>query len=135
MSNITFHDFLEHQVPNVYEKVPHSGFQSNDEKGQPITVEQYFDIIFTEIEEKLATSVSAVDKSNLDLSKLIQHGESVKQTNKNFSEQAPSLVKENLITDAKSTKNDTNSDEKLKAEKYDQIQTLIEKHVKYIKSL
>ena len=26
MSNITFHDFLDNQVPNVFEKVPHSGF-------------------------------------------------------------------------------------------------------------
>ena len=57
MSKMTFHDFLRDQVPDVYKKAPHSGFQNPDEKSQPITVEQYFDIIFTEIEEKLATSV------------------------------------------------------------------------------
>ena len=104
MSNITFHDFLEHQVPNVYEKVPHSGFQSNDEKGQPITVEQYFDIIFQEIEEKLTTSVPAGDKFDLDLSKLIQYGDTVKPASKNFGDQTPPWMIDYLITNIKSTK-------------------------------
>ena len=30
VSKMTFHDFLRDQVPDVYKKVPHSGFQNHD---------------------------------------------------------------------------------------------------------
>ena len=42
---------------------------------------------------------------------------------------------ENHIADVTSTKNNISSEEKLKIEKYDKIQTLIDNHVEYIKSL
>ena len=70
-AEITLDTFLDYNINDVYENVPDVGFEDEYEKPDDITVEQYFAIIFDQIENKLNNSISMGDKTDLDLTKLI----------------------------------------------------------------
>ena len=47
--------FIKYKINDVYENVPDGGFEDEHEKPTEITVEEYFGIIFDQIEHKLDT--------------------------------------------------------------------------------
>ena len=95
---------MEYKINDVYENVPDSGFEDEYEKPVEITVEEYFSIIFDQIENKLNNSISMGDKADLDLTKLIQGGKPAKARTKDFNHQTPKSLIDYLITDIKSKK-------------------------------
>ena len=103
-AEITLDTFLDYNINDVYENVPDVGFEDEYEKPDDITVEQYFAIIFDQIENKLNNSISMGDKTDLDLTKLIQGGKPAKARSKNFGHQTPKSLIDYLITDIKSMK-------------------------------
>ena len=54
---ITLDAFVEYKINDVYENVPDRGFEDEYEKPAEITVEEYFSIIFDQIENKLNNSI------------------------------------------------------------------------------
>ena len=70
-ANQRLDELVKYQMDNVYEKVPEAGFEEDIEKPSDITVGDYFEILFNQVESKLKYSVPAGDKKDLDVTKLV----------------------------------------------------------------